>query len=69
LKFLAPNIQRTGRILRAIWGVLMSVGGGLAARQWGWWAGAPLFAIAIFSFFEAVRGWCFVRACGIKTRY
>ena len=28
----------------------------------------PLVAIALFVLFEAVRGWCFARACGIKTK-
>jgi len=67
-KFFAPNINRTGRLLRFVWGVL-TLAGGILAWRWRWWAGVPLLAFALFAFYEALRGWCLVRACGIKTRY
>jgi hypothetical protein len=31
-------------------------------------ASIALLALAAFVLFEAARGWCFLRACGIKTR-
>jgi len=67
-KFFAPNIDRTGRILRAAWGVLLLVGA-FFARRYSWWACAILVAFALFTFYEATRGWCIARACGIKTKY
>jgi hypothetical protein len=67
-KFFAPNIDRTGRILRAAWG-LLALAGGILAWRWHWWAGVPLLAVALLAFHEARRGWCILRACGIKTRY
>ena len=67
-KFFAPNIDRTGRILRGIWGLLL-LAGGIVAWRWHWWAGALLLAFALLAFYEAGRGWCIARACGIKTRY
>ena len=67
-KFFSPNIGRTGRLLRLLWGLLLT-GGGIAAWTWHWWAGALLVALGLFAFFEALRGWCLVRACGIKTKW
>ena len=32
------------------------------------WAAIPLVVIGLFCIFEAVRGWCFLRACGVRTK-
>ena len=32
------------------------------------WLGAVLAVSGVFVLFEAVRGWCVLRACGLKTR-
>lgn len=32
------------------------------------WLGAVLAAAGAFVLFEALRGWCVLRACGLKTR-
>lgn len=32
------------------------------------WACIPLVVIGLFCIFEAVRGWCFLRACGVRTK-
>jgi len=66
--FFAPNIDRTGRILRAVWGVLLLIGAFFAWR-YAWWAAAILVAFAALTFYEAMRGWCIARACGIKTKF
>jgi hypothetical protein len=66
-KFFARNIDRSGRIARVIFGGLLVLGG-IAALFWSIWAGIGLIAGGAFSLFEAFRGWCVVRACGIKTR-
>jgi len=66
-KFFAPNIDRPGRIVRAAWGVAMLIGAVFASR-YAWWASAILLAFAALAFYEATRGWCLVRACGIKTK-
>lgn len=47
--------------------VLFIVGGVLAFYIW--WLGLMFIGIGIFTLFEAVRGWCFARACGVKTKY
>ena len=66
-KFFAPNINRGGRWVRVIWGLgLVALGISLAAKSR--WAFSLLVAAGAFSLFEAARGWCVLRACGIKTK-
>jgi len=62
------NIDRTGRLLRAASGLLC-----LAAAVACWWsgrqaAGGTLVALALFQFFEAVKGWRVMRAMGFRTK-
>ena len=33
------------------------------------WLGLILVAAGLFALFEAISGWCLVRACGIKTKF
>lgn len=64
---LSRNINPKGRLLRGIIALLLLVGAGFgfsAAR----WLGLVLAASGAFVLFEALRGWCALRACGIKTR-
>jgi hypothetical protein len=68
VKFFVRNIDRTGRVLRALWGVAMLILAIIAFR-YAWWAAAIFGALALFAFYEAARGWCVARACGIKTKY
>lgn len=53
---------------RVIFGLLL-LAGAVAAFWFKSVAGWFLLAFAGFTFFEAARGWCVVRACGIKTKY
>ena len=41
--------------------------GGVAVCFWNLWVGLGLICGGVFVLFEALRGWCVVRACGIKT--
>ena len=66
-KFFSQNIDRAGRIVRAILGFML-VTGGVAWDFWSLWAGIALIGGGAFVLFEAFRGWCVMRACGIKTR-
>ncbi len=66
-KRFAPNIDNRGRLLRGIMGILLLVGG-LFAICTLLWLGLVLLASAVFVLFEAIRGWCGLRACGIKTK-
>jgi len=66
-KFFARNIDRRGRIVRAVWGVAWIVAG-LLLWERSRWLCFVLVASGGFALFEAARGWCFMRACGIKTK-
>jgi len=66
-KFFLPNIDSRGRIVRAVLGGLLVIGG-LVACGYNLWAAVALTLSGGFCLFEAVRGWCVMRACGIKTK-
>jgi Zn-dependent membrane protease YugP len=65
--FFRPNISRTGRIVRALFAMLLLVGG-IIAVQHIVWLGVVLFSFSGLAFFEVARGWCVMRACGIRTK-
>ena len=67
-RFFAKNLQTSGRIIRGISGLLLLIGG-VVACAYVLWLGILIILSAGFVLFEAVRGWCIMRACGIKTRY
>jgi hypothetical protein len=67
-QFFAPNINRGGRWWRVLFALILT-GTGVALLQNHRVAAIFLFAFAAFALFEAARGWCIVRACGIKTKY
>jgi hypothetical protein len=66
-KFWARNIDRRGRTARAVWGVALIIGGLLLSVRSEWLCIA-LVAAGGFAVYEAARGWCLMRACGIKTK-
>lgn len=66
-KFFRPNLTPAGRIVRAVLAIGLLVGGVVAVQSIVW-LGVVLFISAGFVFFEAARGWCVMRACGIKTK-
>ena len=66
--FFKPNINGWGRLVRFCWGLLLLVVAYLFRTSSPWWDGL-LALSAAFGFYEAARGWCVMRACGIKTRF
>lgn len=66
-KFFAPNISGWGRLVRAIWG-LVCIGTAIVLFSRSRLAFLVLIVAGVFALFEAMRGWCVVRACGIKTK-
>lgn len=66
-RFFAPNISFHGRMARGITGSILLIGGIIAA-DYTLWVSIPLVVIGLFCIFEAVRGWCLLRACGVKTK-
>jgi hypothetical protein len=68
VRFFSPNLGKSGRWLRACAGLLLLIAGGLTVASIPWVGGFLLVSAALV-FFEAARGWCVLRACGIKTRF
>ncbi len=66
-RLFTPNISNTGRLIRGFLALALFISAGFALRA-SLWAGLVLLAFGGFVLFEAVRGWCAVRACGIKTK-
>ena len=66
-KLFARNLDRRGRLVRAVMGLILAVAAVVAGLKI-WWVGLVLGAAAVFTLFEAARGWCALRACGIKTK-
>ena len=66
-KFFSPNLTSAGRWMRAVIGLALLIGGVFAVRHLVW-LGMVLFLSAGLVLFEAARGWCFLRACGFKTK-
>lgn len=62
------NIDRRGRLLRGLSAIVL-LAAALFARPLSMWLSLALLVSGIFSLFEALRGWCVLRACGIRTRY
>ena len=59
---------RSGEVLRLMLRqglVLAGIGLGIL---WIWWLGLIVAVAGAFMMYEGSRGWCFARACGIKTR-
>jgi hypothetical protein len=65
--FFKPNIGSRGRLVRGGIAVLLFIAGG-AAFCYFWWLGIIFTCVGIFTLFEALRGWCIARACGVKTK-
>jgi hypothetical protein len=66
--FFTPNIDRKGRLARALYGCALIVAGWLLNRASHSGLGVAAILAGGFAWLEAARGWCIVRACGIKTK-
>jgi len=71
---MVPNIGRSGRVARAITGAIcLVVGICVALFAWNdtptlrWIVSGALVVAGAFQLFEAQKGWCVMRACGVKT--
>jgi hypothetical protein len=63
----SPNIDKKGRVMRGTTAVLLLIGAGFGCFA-SPWLGLLLAVSGVFVLFEALRGWCVLRACGIRTR-
>ena len=61
------NIDNKGRIVRGF-GALALLVGAIFGFKVSVWFGLVLLVSGLFMAFEAIRGWCGLRACGIKTK-
>ncbi len=66
-KFFSPNIDTRGRLVRGAGGIALLILG-FALSSVSWIATVIVLVSAGFVLFEALRGWCVMRACGIKTK-
>jgi hypothetical protein len=66
--FLSKNIGVTGRVVRGLVALALLAGAG-HGFTWSLLLGSLLLCSGLFVAFEAARGWCFLRACGIKTKW
>jgi hypothetical protein len=61
------NIDNVGRAVRGGIAILLLAAGACLLPHSGWLA-IVSFLLGVFAAFEAIRGWCAARACGIRTR-
>jgi hypothetical protein len=68
--FFARNIDGRGRWLRGITAALLLIAGAMTLESGSWrlWAGLGLLGAGAFVLFEALRGWCLMRACRLRTK-
>jgi len=67
-KFFAANIDGRGRMIRGLLGAALVIGG-VVLCNYNLVAAIALIVSGGFCLFEAVRGWCVMRACGVRTRF
>jgi len=65
--FFRPNIGRQGRIARGVIGTLCLIAG-IILVDVKLWLGLIFVVAGLFAIYEALRGWCLARACGVKTK-
>lgn len=63
------NINRNGRLIRAALGLACLLGAGYFAWGGQMWLAIVFLVLGLFTLFEALRGWCAFRACGVKTPF
>ena len=63
----ARNISNAGRLVRGLSALALLLGAGIGFFV-SIWLGVVLAVSGVFVLFEALRGWCLLRACGLKTR-
>ena len=67
-QFFNPNIGFHGRMARGVLGGISLIAGMIAADYESWLC-LLLIGLGLFAIFEAVRGWCLARACGLRMKH
>ena len=65
--FFDKNIGFQGRIVRGVIGAVLLIAG-IVMADVELWICLMLVGCGLFAIFEAVRGWCVARACGVRTK-
>ena len=68
-RFFSRNLDFRGRMARGVIGTICLIAGIVIAGDFLLWLGLIFVVAGLFALFEAVRGWCIARACGIKTKF
>ena len=64
------NLGREGRLLRGFAGSVLLISAALLyAQDYPPWVTALAAGAGLFVLFEAVRGWCVLRALGVNTPF
>jgi hypothetical protein len=66
-RFFNRNLEFRGRLVRGVLGTISLIAGIILADH-HLWVCLGLVVFGLFAIFEAVRGWCLMRACGIRTK-
>ena len=67
--FFAPNITTAGRVARGVAALILLAAGIVTLLATPlWWLAMILLGSGGVGVFEALRGWCLLRACGVKTK-
>ena len=66
-RFFTRNIGFHGRLVRGVIGAMLLIAGIIMADH-ELWICLVLVTAGLFAIFEALRGWCLARACGIRTK-
>ena len=53
---------------RGVIGTLCLIAG-IVLVDYRLWLGLIFVVAGLFAIFESLRGWCLVRACGVKTKF
>ena len=66
-RFFNRNLEFRGRLVRGVLGGISLIAGIIVA-DFNLGVCLGLVAFGLFAIFEAARGWCLMRACGIRTK-
>jgi hypothetical protein len=66
-RFFSRNIGFHSRLARGVLGALSLIAGIILA-DYRLWICLLFVGLGLFAIFEAVRGWCLARACGMRMK-
>ncbi len=67
-RFWERNLDFRGRLVRGVIGALLLIAG-IVVADFHLEACLALVGLGLFGLFEALRGWCLLRACGVRMPF